>query len=191
MSQRRVALLTFLVATVAFLVVAAWRIPWHPVPGGTPPPAAAETVFTRAQIERANAYTDPARVLAWISLGVSLAVTCFLGFTPWGPRLVGHLRGWWWVKVILAVAAVAVIGRLVTLPFAMIGHHRAVQHGLSTQGWWSWTVDLLTSLGISVVISSLLLLVLVGAARLWPRAWPAVAVLRSARGSPGMRRPWR
>jgi STE24 endopeptidase len=174
-TQRRVALLTFLIATVAFLAVAAWRIPWHPVPGGTPPPAAAETVFTRAQIDRANAYTDPARVLAWISLGVSLLVTCLLGFTSWGPRLVGHLRGWWWVRVILAVAAVAVIGRLVTLPFAMVGHHRAVQHGLSTQGWWPWTVDLLTSLGISVVISSLLLLVLVGAARAFPRAWPAVA----------------
>jgi STE24 endopeptidase len=174
-TQRRVALLTFLIATVAFLAVAAWRIPWHPVPGGTPPPAAAETVFTRAQIERANAYTDPARVLAWISLGVSLAVTCLLGFTSWGPRLVGHLRGWWWVRVILAVAAVAVIGRLATLPFAIVGHHRAVQHGLSTQAWWPWTVDLLTSLGISVVISSLLLLVLVGAARAFPRAWPAVA----------------
>jgi STE24 endopeptidase len=174
-SQRRVALWTFLLATVAFLAVAAWRIPWHPVPGGTPPPAAAESVFTRAQIDRANAYTDPARVLAWISLGISLAVACLLGFTSWGPRLVGRLRGWWWVRVILAVAAVAVIGRLATLPFAMVGHHRAVQHGLSTQGWWDWTVDLLTSLGISVVISSLLLLVLVGCARRWSRAWPAVA----------------
>jgi len=174
-SQRRVALGTFLVATVAFVVVAAWRIPWHPVPGGTPPPAAAETVFTRAQIQRANDYTDPARVLAWISLGVSLLVSCLLGFTSWGPRLVNRLPGWWWVRVILAVAAVAAIGRLATLPFAIVGHHRAVDHGLSTQAWGPWTVDLLKSLGVSVVISSLLLLVLVGCARRWARAWPAVA----------------
>jgi STE24 endopeptidase len=176
-SQRRVALWTFGVATVAFLAVAAWRIPWHPVPGGTPPPAAAESVFTRTQLDRANAYTNPARVLGWTSLAVSLAVSCLLGFTPWGPRLVGRIRGWWWVRTVLAVAAVAVIGRLATLPFAMVGHHRAVQHGLSTQGWWPWLVDLLTSLGISVVIASLLLLVLVGSARRWPQAWPALAGL--------------
>ena len=175
MSQRRVALWTFLLATVAFLAVAAWRMPWHPVPGGTPPPAAAETVFTRAQIERANAYTDPARVLAWISLGVSLLVSCLLGFTSWGPRLVSHLRGWWWVRVVLAVAAVAVIGWLVTLPFAVVGHHRSAQHGLSTQSWGPWLVDQLTSLGISAVIAALLVLVLVGSARRWTRAWPAVA----------------
>ena len=37
-SERRWALATFLVATVGFVAVAAWRIPWHPVPGGTPPP---------------------------------------------------------------------------------------------------------------------------------------------------------
>jgi STE24 endopeptidase len=174
-SQRRVALWTFLLATVAFIVVAAWRIPWHPVPGGTPSPAAAGTVFTRAQIDRANAYSDPARYLAWAALAVSLAVSCLLGFTSWGPRLVGRLRGWWWVRVILAVTVVLALGRLATLPFAIVAHHRAVDHGLSTQGWGAWTTDLLKSFGISVVISSLLLLVLVGFARRWPRAWPAAA----------------
>ena len=82
MTERRWALATFLVATAAFVAVAAWRIPWHPVPGGTPAPAAADTVFTPAQIARANAYTDPARHLAWASLAVSLVVTLVLGFTP-------------------------------------------------------------------------------------------------------------
>ena len=139
MSERRWALATFLVATVGFVVVAAWRIPWHPVPGGTPPPVPAGTVFTAAQIARANAYTDPARHLAWASLAVSLVVTLVLGFTPLGARLVGRLRGWWWVRVLLAVLLLAVIGRLVTLPFAIIGHHRsagvrAQQRGLGTLG---------------------------------------------------------
>ena len=101
MSERRWALATFLVATAGFVAVAAWRIPWHPVPGGTPPPVAADTVFTPAQIARANAYTDPARHLAWASLAVSMAVTLVLGFTPLGARLVGRLRGWWWVRVLL------------------------------------------------------------------------------------------
>ncbi len=177
MSERRWALVTFLVATVGFVVVAAWRIPWHPVPGGTPPPAPSDAAFTSAQIARANAYTDPARHLAWASLAVSLLVTLVLGFTPLGARLVGRLRGWWWVRVLLAVLLLALIGRLVTLPFAIIGHHRSVEYGLSNEDWGPWAVDQVKGLVLSVVISGLLLLVLIGCARRWKRAWPAVAGL--------------
>jgi STE24 endopeptidase len=174
-TERRWALATFLVATAAFVAVAAWRIPWHPVPGGTPAPAAADTVFTPAQIARANAYTDPARHLAWASLAVSLVVTLVLGFTPLGAHLVARLRGWWWVRVLLAVLMLALIGRLVTLPFAIIGHHRSLDYGLSDEAWGPWAVDQVKGLLLSVVISGLLLLVLVGCARTWSRAWPAVA----------------
>jgi len=174
-SERRWSVVTILVATVAFVLVAAWRIPWHPVPGGTPPAVPASQVFTPAEIARANAYTDPARYLGWASLLVSLAVTLVLGLTPLGARLAGRLRGWWWVRGLLAVAALAVVGRLVTLPFAIIGHHRSVAYGLSDEAWGPWTVDLLKSLVLSIVVSGLLLLVLVGCARRWPRAWPAVA----------------
>jgi STE24 endopeptidase len=174
-TERRWALATFLVATAAFVAVAAWRIPWHPVPGGTPPPAAADTVFTAAQIARANAYTDPARHLAWASLAVSLVVTLVLGFTPLGARLVARLRGWWWVRVLLAVLMLALIGRIVTLPFAIIGHHRSLEFGLTDEPWGPWAVDQVKGLLLSVVVSGLLLLVLIGCARTWSRAWPAVA----------------
>jgi STE24 endopeptidase len=174
-SERRWSLVTLVVGTVAFVAVAAWRIPWHPVPGGTPPPAAAESVFTSAQIARANAYTDPARHLAWASLAVSLVVTLVLGFTSLGPRLVGRLRGWWWVRVLLAVLLLAVVGRLVTLPFAVVGHHRSLAYRLTTQSWGPWAVDQLKSLLLSAVISGPAVLVLVGCARRLPRAWPAVA----------------
>jgi STE24 endopeptidase len=174
-SERGWSLVTFLVGTVAFVIVAALFIPWHPVPGGTPAPVPESAVFTPAEIARANAYSDPARLLGWASLAVSLVVALILGLTPIGRRLAGRLRGWWWVRVLQAVAALAVVGRLVTLPFAIIGHHRAVAYGLSTQDWGSWTVDLLKNLVLTIVISSLLLLVLVGCARRFPRAWPAVA----------------
>ncbi len=175
MTERRWALATFLVATAAFVAVAAWRIPWHPVPGGMPAPAAADTVFSPEQVARANAYTDPARHLAWASLAVSLVVTLVLGFTPLGARLVARLRGWWWVRVLLAVLMLALIGRLVTLPFALIGHQRSLDYGLSDEAWGPWAVDQVKGLLLSVVISGLLLLVLVGCARTWSRAWPAVA----------------
>jgi STE24 endopeptidase len=174
-TERRWALGTLLVAGIAFAVVAALYIPWHPVPGGTPSAVPARDVFTPEQIARANAYTDPARHLGWASLAVSLVVTIVLGFTSLGPRLVGRLRGWWWVRVLQAVLALAVIGRLVTLPFAIVGHHRSLDYGLSTQAWGPWTVDLLKNLALSVVVSTLLLLVLMGCARRWRRAWPVVA----------------
>jgi STE24 endopeptidase len=174
-SERRWSLVTLALGTVAFVAVAAWRIPWHPVPGGTPPPAPVASVFTSAQIARANAYTDPARHLAWASLAVSLVVTLVLGFTSLGPRLVGRLRGWWWVRVLLAVLLLALVGRLVTLPFAIVGHHRALGYGLTAESWAPWALDQAKSLLLSVVISGLTVVVLVGCARRWPRSWPAVA----------------
>jgi STE24 endopeptidase len=174
-SERRWALVTFLVAAVAFVLVAAWRIPWHPVPGGTPSAVPQSEVFTPTQIAQANAYTDPARHLAWAALAVSLFVALVLGLTPLGARLAGHLRGWWWLRVLQAVAGLAVIGQLVTLPFAIIGHHRSLHYGLSDEAWGPWTSDLVKGLVLSIVISGLLLVVLVGCGRRWPRAWPAVA----------------
>ncbi len=175
MSERRWSLVTFVVAAVAFVVVAALFIPWHPVPGGTPAAVPASDVFTPAQIARANAYSDPARHLGWSSLAVSLVVALVLGLTPVGRRLAGRLRGWWWVRVLQAVVGLAVVGRVVTLPFAIIGHHRSLDYGLTTEAWGPWTVDLLKGLVLSVVISGLLLVVLVGCARRFPRSWPAVA----------------
>jgi STE24 endopeptidase len=174
-TERRWAVVTFLVAAVAFVVVAALFIPWHPVPGGTPTPVSGSEVFTPAQIARANAYSDPARHLAWAALAVSLVVALVLGLTPIGRRLAGHLRGWWWVRVLQSVVALAVVGQVVTLPFAVVGHHRSLEYGLSNEAWGSWTADLLKGLVLSVVISGLLLVVLVGCARRFPRAWPAVA----------------
>ena len=175
MSERRWSLVTLLLGAIAFVAIAAWRIPWHPVPGGTPAPASASSVFDAAQIARANAYTDPARHLAWASLAVSLAVTCVLGFTSLGARLAGHLRGWWWVRVLVAVLLLELVGRLVTLPFAIIGHHRSLEYGLTDEAWSPWAVDQVKSLLLSSVISGLTVVVLVGCARRWTRAWPAVA----------------
>jgi STE24 endopeptidase len=174
-TERRWSLVTFVVAGVAFVAFAAWRIPWHPVPGGMPPSVSELSVFTPDQIARANAFRNPARYLAWASLAVSLFVACLLGFTPLGPRLLSRVGGWWWVRVLVAVVVLEVIGRLVTLPFAIVGHHRALEFGLTRQAWGPWAVDQLKSLLLTFVVSGLLLLLLIGLARVFPHAWPAVA----------------
>ena len=111
-SERRWSLVTFLVATVAFVVVAALAssrgIRCRVV---RRPPVHESDVFTPTQIARANAYSDPARHLGWASLAVSLLVTIVLGLTPIGRRLAARLHGWWWVRVLQAVVALAVVGQ--------------------------------------------------------------------------------
>jgi STE24 endopeptidase len=175
-SERRVAALVVAIAGTAFLVFAALSVPWDPVPGGGPLTLPApDAVLTQAQIARADRYVGLTRVLGWTSLVVSLLVTCWLGFTRAGLRLVGWLRGWWWVRVVLGVATVLLVGRLVTLAFSVLLQQRRLDYGLATQSWPAWSRDVALSLGVNVVGSSLVLLVVVGTARRWRQAWPAVA----------------
>ena len=173
--DRRVALVVTAVGGIAFVVIALLLVPWHPVPGGTPPPAAADSVFSPAQIARAEDYSHLARVWSWSSLVVSLVVACVLGFSRWGPRLVGRLPGWWWVRVVLAVALVELIGRVITLPFAVLLRRHVLDYSLSTQAWSGFAVDLVTHLAVTIVATSIMLIVLIGCARRWQRSWPAVA----------------
>lgn len=173
--HRRVAAATAAIGGVAFVVLAVWLVPWHPVPGGMPAPAEASDWFSAAQVSEAESFSAWARVWSWTSLVVSLALACWLGFGRLGSRLVQRLPGWWPVKVVLAVAALTVAGRLVTLPFALAQHQHFVDHGLSTQSVGAFLVDLAKGEGIAMVSTSAGVLVLVGCARRWRRAWPAVA----------------
>ena len=141
--------------------------------------APGDAVLSPEQLARAEAYAGPARWLGWSSLLVSLVVVCWLGFTEAGARLVGRLRGWWWVRVVLGVALVSLVGRLATLPFAIVAYRRRVSYGLSTQAWPDWLRDVAVSWAVNVVASSLVLLVIVGTARRWRTWWPA-----SRAGSP-------
>ena len=47
---RRTSLLVLLVGLVLLVALSLWLVPWHPVPGGTPPPADPDTVFSAAQV---------------------------------------------------------------------------------------------------------------------------------------------
>jgi STE24 endopeptidase len=170
-----VALVVTVVGACAFVVLAALLVPWHPVPGGTPAPAAAGGIFTPAEVARAEDFSRVARLWSWSSLVVSIVVACVLGFSRWGQRLVGRLPGWWWVRVVLAVAIVVLIGRVLTLPFAVLLRHHALDYGLTRQPWSGFTVDLLKNEILTIVVTSLVLLLVIGCARRWPRAWPAVA----------------
>jgi len=172
---RRTAAVVVVVAAAAFVALAWWQVPWTPVPGGAPSPVPPESILTREQIERAEHFSRWARVWSWSSLAVSLAVACWLGFSRAGTRLVRSLQGPWPVRVILAVAACAVIGRCATLPLASALHQLRLDVGLTNQAWGAWLTNLLVGELVVVVASSCALLVLVGCARRWHRRWPVVA----------------
>jgi STE24 endopeptidase len=174
-SARRTSLAVVVTALAVFVVLALVSVPWDPVPGGplsTPDPY---RYFTAAEIQRGEDFARWARVWSWSSLAVSLLVLGAVGFTRAGRALVARLPGRWWVQVPLAVAAVEVGVRLVTLPFAVALRRHVLDYGLSHQAWGAFAVDLAKSEALDVGVTSLALVVLVACARRWPRAWPAVA----------------
>lgn len=172
---RRIALLTTAIGGVAFLVLAALLVPWHPIPGGDLTPTDPSDLFTAAQLDRAEGFADRTRWWGLVSLAVRLVAICWLGFSRHGRALVARLPGPWWARVVLTVAAVEVGLRVLTLPFAILVRRQLLAYGLSTQSWPAWAVDLAKGEAVDVVAVSLALLVLVGCARRWQRAWPAIA----------------
>src|SRR5690349_8445995 len=71
---RRVAVWVMVTGALAFVVIAALRVPWDPIPGGTLHPPSATSVFTRAEIQRAEDFAGLQRILSWTSLAVSLVL---------------------------------------------------------------------------------------------------------------------
>lgn len=173
--MRRIALGTTIIGLAAFVLIATWLVPWNPVPGGAPDPVAADSVFSADQIERAEDYTRWARVWGWSSLALSLAVACWLGFSERGRRLADRMPGRWWLQVILVVAALQLIGRLVTLPLGIAHRKLQLDVGLSTSSWPAWAFDLVKGELVDIVTTSIAVVAVVAIARRWPRAWPSIA----------------
>ena len=175
MTERRTSLAVALAGATLFVVLALLWVPWDPVPGGAVRAADPSRYFTAAEIARGEDFARWARAWSWSSLAVSLLALGFLGFTRAGRALVGRLPGPWWAQVPLAVAAVEVLVRVLTLPFAIALRRHVLDYGLSNQAWSAFAVDLVKSEALDIVVTSLAVLVLVASARRWPRAWPAVA----------------
>ena len=185
---RRAALATAVLSGVLVAGLALVLVPWQWVPGGRLVPLTADALFSPAQIARAERYASVQRALGWTSYFVSLALLLVLGLTPYGSRLVRRVAPRrWWLAVPVGAGAVLLVQRLVTLPFSVAAHAVDLHFDISRQGWGGWSVDLVKSLAVSWVATSLVLLVVVGCARRSPRWWFAwaggLAVLLSVAGS--------
>jgi STE24 endopeptidase len=185
---RRAALGTALVSGVLVAALALVLVPWQWVPGGRLVPLTADALFSPAQIARAERYASLQRALGWTSYFASLALLLVLGLTPYGSRLVRRVAPRrWWLAVPVGAGAVLLAQRLLTLPFSIGAHAVDLRVGISRQGWGGWSVDLVKSLAVSWIATSLVLLVIVGCARRSPRWWFAwaggLALLLSVAGS--------
>jgi STE24 endopeptidase len=180
-TARRAALISAVVLGIALVVVIAVATPWSPLPepaGGRSridPTAGLST----AQLDRAEAFAAALRPASIAALLLGLLVAALLGLTRAGGRIVRAVAapfggGWVW-QVLLGVLALAVIGRLVTLPLSAYGEVVRHRYGLSTRSWGLWLRDVAVSTAIDAALTALGLLVLVLLARRLPRMWWAWA----------------
>lgn len=169
--ERRLSLIVLAGGLVAFVALAAWLVPWHPYPGGPVHPPPASSVFTHAEITRAEDFSRWARVWARISLVLSLVAVLALARRDWPARL----RGPWWLRSVQAVAIVEAVVSLATLLPDVLLQQRERRYHLVSQGWGGYATDRLTGLAVTVVAASIAVLAFQACVRRLPRAWPLVA----------------
>lgn len=169
--DRRLAWLMAATSAALFMVLASVLLPWDALSVRTDGVRVGD-YFTAQQLAAAEDYANTVRPLSWASYAVSLAIALALGLTRLGPRLMDRLGvGRWWLVVLIGSLALLLLGRLVTLPFALLVRAERLEVGLTEQGLVGWLGDRVTSLFVSWVIVSLVLLLVVGLARWSPRWW--------------------
>jgi STE24 endopeptidase len=173
--DRRTAWLVLAAATAALAALAGWLVPWDWLPGATLHPVPPGEVLSAREIARAEDYSSHVRLLSQLSYVVTLAVALVLGLSPLGARLVARLPGRWWVQVALATFGVTALERVLTLPLALAVRRRNLDEGLTRQALGPFLVDRAYSLLVTWVVTALLVLLVVGTARRWPRRWFLVA----------------
>jgi STE24 endopeptidase len=141
------------VAALAAVVAAAAATLLIRPRGGLIDPAAVDLTayFSAEQVERAEDFRGPQRLLGLASLAVSGTTLVLLALKL--PR--ERLRGSHPVRRSAAAGAgIALLLVLVNLPLDAIRHDRAVDVGLSTQDWGPWLWDVTKAAGISVLFAA-------------------------------------
>lgn len=147
--------------------------------GGSIEPTAvqAEAYFSPAQLERAQEYRGPQRLLGLGGMALSGATLALIALRP--PRRVRRLleraesrplRGAALTGAGLSVTLVAV-----GLPLAVWRHERAVDVGLSTQSLGPWLGDVAKSTAIEAPLAALGAALALALIRRYPRGWWAPA----------------
>jgi STE24 endopeptidase len=181
--NRLAVVATLAVLLVGLAVAGALLIPWTVLPGASPHVDVARD-FTPGDIAREVAYHSAVRPPAFAGLIVGLVVAGVLALTPLGARIVTAVArpvgGGFVAQVVLGTLALTVIGQVVTLPLGVLAERVQRQYGLSTQTWGSWLLDRAKGIGVGTVMTSLVLLAVLGLVRIAPRTWWAWAAAVTA-----------
>jgi STE24 endopeptidase len=154
---------------LALVFTIAVTTPWHLI--DLPKPDAALD-FTSAEVARQHAFRHellPWSTTSWI---ISVVVPLAIGFSPLGRRLYDGLRiRPWFLAVPVAVAGIALITNLLTVPTDVLAQRVSLKYGLAVENWRLWVWDrgvnwAITSLGVAI-----LAVVLIALAKRSPRGW--------------------
>jgi STE24 endopeptidase len=163
-------------AAVVGAVLVAEAAVWILRPQGAiePDPVSESHYFSSAQLERAHDFSGAQRLLGFGTMAVQGAVLVLLIVRP--PRnavriVEGAARGRALVAGAVLGAALAAAVQLAPLPLRAVAHQRAVDFGLSTQGWGGWTWDVAKATTIGVLLSAGGAALFLALMRRFPRSW--------------------
>lgn len=158
------------VVAVALAVVVIWQTPWGSLPSGLHT-ASAATDFTSAEIDSAHAFRSTLRWLSILSLMIGLVLLATIAFTSTGTRWASMVPGGPLLRSALLVLLVSFLVFLARLPIAVAMEHIARREGLSTSTWLSWGVDQAKGLGVSSVLTAIVVVAIVALAQRSPGSW--------------------
>ena len=177
MTGRRAALLTALALGAALVAVVAVVPPWGvlPDPAGGPVPVEPGAGLSGEQRRRAEAFAAALRPASLLSLVLGLGASAVFGLTGLGARLVTRVAapfgGGRAAQLVLGVGALALVGRLVTLPVSAYAEMVRHRYGLSTRSWGLWLRDVTVATAISALVTALVLGSFLWLVRRAPRTW--------------------
>ncbi len=127
--------------------------------------------FSDEELDRAEDFRGPQRVLALTNLAISGAALALIAIRP--PRRVREVlaRGRPYRTAAAAGAALSVALALVTLPIGAVMHERGRDVGLATQGWADWLWDVAKSDAIGAVFAAVGGVLLIALVRRFPHRW--------------------
>src|SRR4051812_39389722 len=134
--------------------------------------------FTPDEVARARSYHRPLYVALAVDIFLTTLVTAFLAFGWLGDRLFEAAVGPWWVSTLVFTVLVLAVLDLVRLPLAFWrGFVRERRWGFSTQTPGAWALDHVKGFAVGGILTSVVLLALVGSTHFSPPWWPLVSVL--------------
>ena len=112
--------------------------------------------FSRAELQRANDFRGPQRLIGLATLGLSGATLAVLALRPPAPvrRLLGRAEARPLLGAAVVGAGISLLLAVVGLPLAAVAHQRSVDVGLSTQSWPEWLSDAALSAAVELPLTA-------------------------------------